>query len=403
MKILLINNNPVVSRLTALSARKEEIDLGEIQEVTELSSENYDIVFVDADSLTKDVLDVISENITTHKTVLFYAQDDIEDREDFDISILKPFLPSEVSSVIRRVEKDKEQEKASLVVKKSEPQEEVKIESEKNLDLFTDTQESKKEVLFDLNDDLLDIPKVEDVPKVEKVAVQDDFMEDFEEIDLFAKNNNIDKKVEEIPLVKEHKEELEDDLFEEPIKYTDVFFELNLNKEKLPQEEKLSVKESTTKEVELVEDKALDFDFEKNNELDFADEKLDLPIEEVVEVVSIKEPENTTIDTQSVKSTKVLDALEIDNIKDILEDDKDDVLENNDELMELSDTTSPKTHTMSSALAESLKEAEKKEEKSASELNTNISLAALAHLPLENLKKLLAGSHVNISIKFPKD
>jgi len=104
MKILLINNNPVVSRLTALSARKEDIKIDEIQEVTELNSANYDIVFVDADSLTKDVRDVISENLKTQKSVLFYADGDEEEKDSFDISILKPFLPSEVSAVIRSVE-----------------------------------------------------------------------------------------------------------------------------------------------------------------------------------------------------------------------------------------------------------------------------------------------------------
>ena len=34
MKILLVNSNPVVSRLTALSARKESVKLDEIKDIS---------------------------------------------------------------------------------------------------------------------------------------------------------------------------------------------------------------------------------------------------------------------------------------------------------------------------------------------------------------------------------
>ncbi len=45
MKILLINTNPVVSRLTALSARKEGVELDEVRDVSEIDNiDIYDII-----------------------------------------------------------------------------------------------------------------------------------------------------------------------------------------------------------------------------------------------------------------------------------------------------------------------------------------------------------------------
>lgn len=66
MKILLINSNPVVSRLTALSARKEEIQVEEVQNINEVKNSKYDIVFVDSDSFNKNIENSIS-NITAQK------------------------------------------------------------------------------------------------------------------------------------------------------------------------------------------------------------------------------------------------------------------------------------------------------------------------------------------------
>jgi len=161
MRILLINNNPVVSRLTALSARKEEIEIDEIQEVTELSSDNYDIVFVDADSLSKDVYDIISEHIKVQKKVLFYAQDDKEEKELFDTTILKPFLPSEVSAVIRSVE-----ENDVLLSEKSE------VKEDANYNVLADTE--KREKLFSLDEDSSDTSIAKEKEIKDELSTEED-------------------------------------------------------------------------------------------------------------------------------------------------------------------------------------------------------------------------------------
>ena len=100
MKILLINHNPVVSRLTTLSAKKENVQLDEIKDIGELKENDYNVVFVDNESYNSEVEKLLT-NSAIQKKVLFYAQGEEDRSELFNESILKPFLPSEVSAILR--------------------------------------------------------------------------------------------------------------------------------------------------------------------------------------------------------------------------------------------------------------------------------------------------------------
>ena len=414
MKILLINNNPVVSRLTALSARKEAIELDEIQEVTELSSDKYDIVFVDADSLSKDVLDVISESINVQKKVLFFAQDDEEENGGFDITILKPFLPSEVSAVIKGLE-----ESPGLFPNGHE----AKIEEE--FDLFDTKPEEKKEEILKLDDEIIDLPELEKVE--EKKDIFDDLLKEETPIEEEPFYTQLEKAFP----VKDN--ELEDDLFEDSkmkvddvaLKSNDDLFDLDLDDDKLSFDDEPLDSKPKDKELSL-DNELLDFDFDNNDELDFDNEKVEAPVDNLMKDESKKEQitELNMVEEKEVlepvKEPKILDASELANIKDILEHDVD--ADDND--MELSDLmttptpmldmvepvetkTSTKTETVETVkekIEEKVEQEEKIEkEEECSEMNADVNLEALANLPIENLRKLLAGARVNISIKFPKD
>ena len=396
MKILLINNNPVVSRLTALSARKEAIELDEIQEVTELSSDKYDIVFVDADSMSKDVLDVISDSINVQKKVLFFAQDDKEEKSSFDITILKPFLPSEVSAVIRSLE-----EGAPLFPKSHEA---IIEESE---DLFPNKQEEKEKKpeaeLFNLDDDILDLPDLErkeskDAPfdeliKEESPKEEDSFHKQLEEA--FPATDKEPKG--DLP----EESTIKNDDF--TLKSNDDLFELDLNDDKLSLDEELFSQKPKNKELSL-DDELLDFDFNINDELDFDGKKVDDPMDDLFNETSKKEQNDQMkpIEKEREKETKVLDATELANIKDILEEDSTEDKKD----LELSDLMTTPTPDMDiiDSLEKQVEEKKKsREEKASSEFTTDVNLETLANLPIENLRKLLAGARVNISIKFPKD
>lgn len=394
MRILLINNNPVVSRLTALSARKEEIEIDEIQEVTELSSDNYDIVFVDADSLSKDVYDIISEHIKVQKKVLFYAQDDKEEKELFDTTILKPFLPSEVSAVIRSVE-----ENDVLLSEKSE------LKEDANYDVLADTE--KREKLFSLDEDSSDISIAKEKEIKDELSTEED---------------SFDKQLEKSFPLKNI--ELEEDILDEStinngkdisLKNKDDLFELDLNDDKLSLDEDLFAKESILdskindekepnekKQMEhevSLDDELLDLDFDKSDKVDLSSEKIDLLSDDIVNEEPQKEEKASISNTENKEVTKILDASEIANIKDILEEDTHDT-------MDLSELTAIPVPTMVDLEStEETVETKKKsnKDKETSVLNSEVSLETLANLPVESLRKLLAGADVNITIKFPKD
>ncbi len=367
MKILLINNNPVVSRLTALSARKENIDIDEIQEVTELNSDGYDIVFVDSDSLTKDVNDIIKEHLKVKKSVLFYTEGDEEDKSTFDFTILKPFLPSEVSAIIRSVEEMEEER-----------------EEEKNFNVLDESKESDKEELFELND----LVEIKDEPVVAETK------------------DSFDKKLEEAFPLKIST--LDDELFAEKeevvtkdkVSNDEELFDLDFSDDKLTLDDELFAKEATKTneildfETDIDELKLDDVKKEEIAPLTIEDEPL-IVLEDDKEKIETLNKE--VIEEENMTETKILDKNEIENIKGLLSEDT-----NNE--MTLDDLMTPPTVVENSGDKE--KESEKKEIKKEQEslsVEQNALVESLSNLSIEALRKLLVGAEVNINIKFPEE
>ena len=357
MKILLINNNPVVSRLTALSARKENIEIDEIQEVTELNSDSYDIVFVDADSYSKDVREALNNNIKVQKSVLFYTEGDEEDKSVFDLSIVKPFLPSEVSAVIRLVEESASVENKDI------------INEEESFDILDDSKEENRDELFSLNDltdevkenkDTFD-EKLEEAFPLKINTLEDDLFEDKKEI-------KEDKKVEEIK---------DEDLFE-----------LDLNEDSLMVEDEPSTTEILDFEVEKDEFKLDGFD----EDVVSKEEEHALVLEDDSNKVEEKVEEKLEELKEEVVKTKILDETEIENIKGLLSEDVSDEV-NLEELI----PTSPIVEN-----EKKIKNKKSKKIKKSSEVESGVIFDTLSSLPVENLRELLAGARVNINIKFPK-
>lgn len=393
MKILLINNNPVVSRLTALSARKEDIEIDEVQEVTELTSYNYDIVFVDADSWNEDVKSTIFTHLETQKKVLFYAQDDNEDLDIFDKGILKPFLPSEVSAVIRSVE-----------------------EINTLADISNEIEESKDD-------------KLEKVAASTLLASQAMSLESAEDkTDLIDELTKIDEeKVEETLL---GSADLEDDLFKETSEELNInvndfaskstseeLFELDLNDEKISLDDELFTAEVKTTE-KVLDDELLEFDLDEDKELDLDNENLFEPKEEEL----LNELKDVVSESKPELETKVLDAEEIGTIKDILEDDVSDTMELDDLLapsmagvagvaaMALSsgDFEAQESDESDESTDKKKKKKSKKEKKilveesESADTLVDTLVDTLSNLKVESLKELLAGATVSIKIEFPK-
>lgn len=397
MKILLINNNPVVSRLTALSARKEDIEIDEIQEVTELGSNSYDIVFVDADSWSKDVRDVISENINMKKSVLFYSDGDEDERDSFDITILKPFLPSEVSAVIRSVEDLSETSKTT--------------ETEENFDILNENKKSLEDDLFDLDalDDkkekVAEVPndapitlesndiavddKLVEAPPSSTNALDDDLLKDEDDkVELTLSGDLITEETKKEE--KSQSDKKDDELFDLDLDdeihslEDDLFKDDNKELEKKSEEkaDKLEAKEEVQKDS-------------ATNELD--DFVMDDLVLEPIEATKEKSSNTQTdapleLDTleespQEKHETKILDEVEIAKIKGILTEDTSDEVS---------------LDTVMSLPGKPLLEEENKELKKGDVTVDSDALAkTLTSMPVEALRELLAGAKVNIKIKFP--
>ncbi len=98
MKILLINDNPVVSRLFILCMQEEGIEFNETYDLKLFDNDNsYDIVFVDDASYTFDVNILKKMFSMSIKIFISFSE---EDMMGFDKVIKKPFLPLRVMEII---------------------------------------------------------------------------------------------------------------------------------------------------------------------------------------------------------------------------------------------------------------------------------------------------------------
>lgn len=406
MRILLINNNPVVSRLTALSARKEDIEIDEIQEVTELNANSYDIVFVDADSWSKDVRDVISENINMQKSVLFYGDGDEDEKDSFDIAILKPFLPSEVSAVIRSVEELPETAKPALG---TEENFDILAEGKKTLedDLFDldalESKDTKKEKVAEVADNAPLALESNDVSFDDKLAeafpsanstLDDDLLKDDDKVELTLSDDLITQETKK-----------EDKLKDEKSK-EDNFFDLNLDDDLPSLEDDLFTddKKDDTKNDVLADKEATQVAETKKEETpkekpvhdvdDFVMDDLVLESVDSASEQNIKLPTDSPLEFDTLGNTaeekaetKVLDEVEIAKIKGILTDDSSDEVS---------------LETVIPVSEKSLVQGENQSLPQGDvQLNSEVLAETLTSMPVGALRELLAGAKVSIKIKFP--
>jgi len=103
MDILLINANPVVSRMIALSTRDEVYRLEEVSDATQVQQKHYDIVFVDDGAYTVAAEESIDRLDSSKKVFLSLG---LQEPPGFDRVIRKPFLPSEIMELIEADKKE---------------------------------------------------------------------------------------------------------------------------------------------------------------------------------------------------------------------------------------------------------------------------------------------------------
>jgi len=197
MRILLLNDNPVVRKLVALSAQKTKDDLNVIWSVDEIEHDVYDLLIVDDAYYSDEIMAALNERIT-YKTSLLMATRGNAVPAGFDKVINKPFLPTDLVELFASIEKTlsvavkKEDEKSidlpsidlNLMVDDFDESEDERFELETEVDLSEENEVdlANFEILDEFNDEPLQGMKT-NVLDHEEVQELQDLLEDTDTFD----------------------------------------------------------------------------------------------------------------------------------------------------------------------------------------------------------------------------
>lgn len=173
MKILLINANPVVSRLLALCTRDTHLLLDEVRGVDEIKDVVYDLLFVDDGAYVDKIDPLLAKGSIRKKVFITYDNDTAK---GFDEIIQKPFLPSQIIKVIESVDMseavDIVEENHFIFPLASEESSEEKagaIEKEGEFSIFSpEAEDENPEEVLELPDEIDD----EELDSFEKLPLE---------------------------------------------------------------------------------------------------------------------------------------------------------------------------------------------------------------------------------------
>ncbi len=174
MHILLVNTNPVVSRLFSLNARDDAtIHVDEIGSNEKIPKEWYDVVFIDEQCCDAEIAGVRFEKVRAGKKILFSSQRE-HIVEGIDSVIMKPFLPSEITAVLQSILQNREmtaaEEEESPIDSEGR---EVDDDSEKEENLILDSQEIEKIKQLLLDEELEAVENEESDVEPESVIAEE--------------------------------------------------------------------------------------------------------------------------------------------------------------------------------------------------------------------------------------
>ena len=128
MHLLLINDNPAVSRLVTLSAEKMGHSVTEINDFDSFDGNKYEITFVDSELYNSEAVDMF-KNMGLSSHLVYVGSRGSEKPINMDSMVEKPFLPTDLISLITKIE-------GTLDGRKEEPlnDDEDEILAEENLE-----------------------------------------------------------------------------------------------------------------------------------------------------------------------------------------------------------------------------------------------------------------------------
>ncbi|EAI7225527.1 highly acidic protein [Campylobacter jejuni] len=353
MKILLLNENPVVSRLVSLSAKKMSYDFEELNAYSE-NLGNYDVIIVDSD--TPAPLKILKEKCDR---LIFLAPRN--QNIDIDAQILqKPFLPTDFLNLLNNKDTNKHTSIDLPILSNDEnPYADISLDLDNlNLDDLPDensldiNSEGIKDLSFDddaQNDNankILETQNLEDEnleQETTKEQTQEDIQTDLdltledsknEKEDLSQEHTALDTEpsLDELDDKNDEDLEIKEDDKNEEIEKQELLDDSKTNALEMQEELSESQDDNANKalEVQNLEDENLEQETTKEQTQENIQTDLDLTLEDSKNEKEDLSQEHTALDTEPS-----LDELDDKNDEDleIKEDDKNDEdLEDNKEL-----------------------------------------------------------------------
>ncbi len=181
MKILLLNDNPVVNKLVTLSAQKTSDELDVVDSIDSIQSGEYDLLVVDDTMYNEDMFSEIKSKIMFSHS-LYICSRDSATVDAFSSTLKKPFLPTDLVELFLMFSK----KEATPVVSKEEKVEEVdtgldELEEFSSEELKLDEETNELDELDLSLDDELDLSLEDDLDLDDELLLEDDELEDLDE------------------------------------------------------------------------------------------------------------------------------------------------------------------------------------------------------------------------------
>ncbi len=130
MNILLLNDNPVVTKLVTLSAQKTGSEILIVNNVEEILGGSYDLLIIDEALYTPDLMDELKSKIS-YKRSLYMLSRGSQSVDEFDHEVKKPFLPTDLVELLSSIS-------TAVLKMKDEPVSLEHVETEEDFDINKD-------------------------------------------------------------------------------------------------------------------------------------------------------------------------------------------------------------------------------------------------------------------------
>jgi len=315
VKILLLNDNPVVNKLVTLSAQKTSDEVDIASNIDGVASQKYDLIIVDDSIYNDELLDELEKKVK-YKKSLFICAKDAQEIESFSSILKKPFLPTDLVELFTMFEKEVQNE-GDEEEQIFNDLDELNLESEEHIgeSVLDDDEAQKVKDLLDENEeelnfdeevqndiesleldelDELNLDELEEQNSDDTVAQEEDLLADYDlaldledEADVDISEANIedeeveDEEVEDLETATE--EELEDEVDEaatEELNIEDSALDIvpdEFNLEEEPEEieeepEAIVEPEEEPEEIEEPEEEVAEAVVEESEEMNLEDE-----------------------------------------------------------------------------------------------------------------------------------